>query len=162
MIINNNFVIDELHFKDASSLNRLMVANADRFQSFFPKTLNQNLTLADSEAYIFRKQDEIQSKTEFTYALRVKKKGAVAGLIILKALDWDKEQGELAYCIDIKHEGKGWMTQTVNQVSNYAFADLRLRTLQIIVHKTNIGRCKGFQECFLPCITTLFSYSNTS
>jgi len=141
------FVTDLLMLKDASSLCMLMVSNKDRFQRFFPKTMGQNLTIADSEAFIVRKQREMQSRSEYTYAIREAVNGCVVGLIILKELDWTKKQGELAYCIDSHYEGKGWVTKTVREISSHAFNDLGLKTLQIIAHKSNKGSIKVAEKC---------------
>ena len=50
--------------------------------------------------------------------------------------------GELAYCIGTNFEGKGLITKTVNAISNFAYTELDLKTLQIIAHKTNLGSIK--------------------
>ncbi|MGB5819957.1 MAG: GNAT family protein [Saonia sp.] len=147
MIKRTEFNIAELTQKDALSLSTLMVSNAERFRRFFPLTLAQNLTVADSEAYILKKQGEIKSKTEFTFAIKEKEFRTLVGLVILKELDWTKKQGELAYCIDQKHEGKGWMTHSVDQISKHTFNELGLQTLQIIAHKSNIGSIKVAEKC---------------
>jgi len=131
------FKIEPLMIEDAASLCDLMVSNSDRFQRYLPKTLAQNGTPTDSEAYIQRKNWEADEKDEFTFAIKDKISGNVAGLIILKDLDWVKKQGELAYCIDKNWEGQGVMTQVVKSISAYAFSELQLKTLHIIVHRHN-------------------------
>ena len=61
------------------------------------------------------------------------------GLIYIKELDWQKGQGEFAYCMDINVQNKGYMTTVVQLLSDYAFDQLKLKVLQIIVHNDNIG-----------------------
>ena len=54
----------------------------------------------------------------------------MAGLIILKAIDWDRKKGEFAYCIGKKFEGKGFMSEAIQATSTFAFQKLNLKKLQ--------------------------------
>lgn len=137
-----SFHIALLDEKDAKSLNELMVSNAKRFKRYFPKTLSGNLTLKDSKLYINTKTAELESNFGFTFAIKEKATDAVAGLIIIKKIDFEIRQAELAYGIGAKHEGKGLITFAVKEISNFAFNELNLNTLQIVSHKTNLGSIK--------------------
>ncbi|TRX00352.1 GNAT family N-acetyltransferase [Flavobacterium gawalongense] len=141
------FQIVPLKPEDAVSLNELMVSNTERFKRFFPKTLSNNLTIEASESYISNKSKEIQSNSEFTFAIKDNETQNIAGLIIIKKLNWETKQGEFAYCIGSKYEGKGLTTFAVKEISNYAFNNLKLKTLQIISHKTNFGSIKVAENC---------------
>ncbi len=145
--MKNGLQIAELVLEDAASLSSLMVANTERFRRFFPKTLAQNMTVNDSRDFILKKKKEIKANEEYTWAIGVTNRNFVAGLIILKELDWIKKQGELAYCIGLEYEGQGWVTKTVTEISNYAFNTLGLKILQIIVHKDNKGSVKVARKC---------------
>ncbi len=147
MIITHHFEIDELKPSDASCLNRLMVSNTARFKDFFPRTLNQNLTCKASKDYIALKIIENHAKVELTYAIRNKLDQKVIGLIILKEIDWKKYRAELAYCIDLEFEGRGWMTQAIAKYSKFAIDNLGMNTLRIIVHHTNKGSIRIAQKC---------------
>lgn len=137
-----NFIIDQLRTTDSHQLHQFMVENNERFQRYFPRTLSGNETLEKTTAYIAIKNKEITEKSNFTLAIRNKENQHVVGLIILKNIDWDKKQGELAYCIDGAHEGKGLTSFAVKEITRFAFAELGLKTLQIIIYKTNFGSVK--------------------
>mgnify|MGYP003585602768 FL=1 len=62
--------------------------------------------------------------------------------MILKKIDWDKKQGEFAYCIGSQFEGKGLTSFALAEMTKFAFDDLGLKTLQIMAHKTNLGSIK--------------------
>lgn len=157
MYKTEDFQITILTLKDAVSLHQLMLSNTERFKRYFPKTLAKNLTLEASESYVLLKHQEIQSKSEFTYAIKENVTGNIAGLVIIKKLDWETKQGEFAYCIGLEYQGKGWMTEAVRQISNYAFNELQLKTLQIISHKTNLGSIKVAENCGFLWTKTLIS-----
>ncbi|MEK6152718.1 GNAT family N-acetyltransferase [Flavobacteriaceae bacterium 3-367] len=133
------FTLDPLQQEDAASLSLLMVSNAERFERFFPRTLAQNTSTSDSLTFIQTKKVEARTKKEFTFALRDSGNNTIAGLVIIKELNWTKKQGELAYCIGQRYEGRGWMTQAVGRLSRLAVSEWGLKTLQIIVHAENVA-----------------------
>lgn len=146
-MIAEDFIIDNLNPTDANQLHQFMVDNTEKFRPFFPLTLSSNATLEKSIEYIALKEKEIQEKSNFTFAIREKSIQNIAGLIIIKKTDWAKKQAEFAYCIGSQYEGKGLTTLAVKEISNYAFHQLNLKTLQIIAHKTNIGSIKVAEKC---------------
>lgn len=137
-----NFFINPLNSTDANQLNGFIVDNKERLKYYFPKTLSENSTLQKTKEYIDLKSKEIQQKTNFTFAIRSKNNNEIAGLIIIKKIDWTINQGEIAYCIGQKFEGKGITSFAVAEITKFAFDELKLNTLQIIAHKTNLGSVK--------------------
>lgn len=133
--INSLFTLEPLTTVDASALHALLASNKKELHRFFPITLSQNETVQDSENYILNKSEQIKLKTEFTFA--VKTNNTVVGLLILKNLNWELKRGEIAYCIDKNYQGRGWVTQGVKEITAFAFNDLGLKCLEIIVSKQN-------------------------
>lgn len=147
MIIIENIHIDKLKRIDANQLHLFMIENRERFTTFFPVTLSANSTIEKSIAYIENKEREIQQKVNFTFAIREIDTQEIIGLIIIKKIDWANRIGELAYCIGHDFEGKGLITKAIKAISNYAFNELQLETLQIISYKTNFGSIKVAENC---------------
>jgi ribosomal-protein-alanine N-acetyltransferase len=137
-----NFTINPLNTADSNQLHQFIMDNSERLKFYFPVTLSNNATLEKSIEYITIKNKEIAEKTNFTYAIRDKNNQKIAGLIIIKKIDWDKNQGEFAYCIGSQFEGKGLTSFAVKEMTKFAFEDLGLKTLQIISHKTNLRSVK--------------------
>ena len=137
-----NYIVDKLQPIDSNQLYQFMLDNKERLNLFFPVTLEMNSSLEKTQEYISIKNKEIVEKTNFTFAIRDKNNQEIVGLIIIKKIDWDKNQGELAYCIGSEIEGKGVTSFAVKKMSNFAFENLGLKTLQIIAHKTNLGSVK--------------------
>jgi len=131
--------IEPIHEKHAWRLCDFCTSNIDRLKRFFPKTLEQNLTPDLSKYFVEQKVKEFHAKEEFLFVLKEKEQHTLVGLIYVKELDWNKKQAELAYAMSYQEEGKGYMTETVQKVSEWVFKELALETLQIIVHKSNIG-----------------------
>ena len=142
MIEKSDFIINPLNSNDAFQLHKFMIDNSERLKYYFPVTLSYNDTLEKSIKYIAIKNKEIEEKTNFTFAIRNNKNHQIAGLIIIKKIDWDKKQGEFAYCIGLQFEAKGLTSFAVKEMAKFAFEDLGLRILQIISHKTSLGSIK--------------------
>ena len=137
-----NFIINSIISDDAKQLHQFISDNNKRLQLYFPVTLSSNATLEKTIEYIVIKNKEIAEKVNFTFVIRDKNNQQIAGLIIIKKIDWNKNQGELAYCIGSEYEGKGLTSFAVKEMSQFAFEDLGLKTLRIISHKTNFGSIK--------------------
>jgi len=134
-----DFYLEAIHEKYAWRLCDFCTINNTRLQRFFPKTLEQNSTPDLSKYFVERKLKEFNAKEEFLFVLKEKENHTLIGLIYLKELDWEKKQGELAYAIGYQVEGKGYMTETVKVISDWAFNEHKLKILQIIVHIENKG-----------------------
>ncbi len=143
----DQIIMSQIALSDAAELCTLMTSNAARFLRFFPKTLQQNSTVEDSKKFILKKRKEQQAKQEYTFLLKEPSTNKIMGLLILKEINWMTKQGELAFCIDHTFEGKGFTTRAVQYLSDYAFRELELKTLQIIVHKSNIGSIRVAEKC---------------
>jgi len=140
MLQFDSYTIEKISSKDAFEINDLMTKNSIRFKRYFPSTLAQNLTVVLAKEFALKKEVEFAKKKEFLFTVRAKDQ--VISLIYIKELDWDKKQGEFAYCIDREYTGKGIVTNAVRKLSKYAFAELGLEALQIIVHKDNLPSVK--------------------
>ncbi|WP_422082609.1 GNAT family N-acetyltransferase [Ulvibacterium sp.] len=151
----DHYYIEPIQEKDSWKLCDFVVSNAERLKRYFPKTLEQNLTPDLSRYFVEKKVKQFMAKEELLFKLKHKEHRTIIGLVYIKEVDYNKRQAELAYCIGYQFEGKGWMSQTVEALSNYAFEVLELETLQIIVHRPNTGSIRVAEKCGYQWRTTL-------
>lgn len=147
MIHFDAFNIDFLKTDDAKNLSEMMVSNSERFKRYFPITLSKNISLEASKKYILEKNIEIQNNSEFTFAIKNIFSNKIAGVIIIKEINWEMKQGEFAYCVDFNSENKGLMSKAIYNLTKYVFEIIGLEKLQIIVHKENVGSLKVAKKC---------------
>ena len=157
MITIGDFHISPIKIEDAWKICNFAISNEDRLGLYFPKTLEQNLTPTLSKAFVELKVKQFNLKDEFLFTIKPHQLNEVAGLVYIKELDWEKKQGEFAYAIGYPFEGKGITSNAVKALSQYAFNDLKLRTLQIMAHKTNIGSFKVAENCGFKWVKTLIN-----
>jgi ribosomal-protein-alanine N-acetyltransferase len=151
----HEFFVCPITPKDSWSLCDFVVRNQDRMAIYFPKTMSANLTPDLSNRFAAIKSKEFHQKEEFLYTVKPKDSRKIIGVIYLKELGWETGQGELAYCIDYQHEGKGVTSCLVRKLSEYAFENLQLKTLQIITHKTNLSSVRVAEKSNFTWIKTL-------
>ncbi len=132
------FEISPIHEGDAWKICDFAIANTDRLKRFFPVTLSQNLNPTLSKLYVQNRLKAFQNKETFVFTVKDSETRKLAGLVILKNLDWNTKQGEFAYAIDYNFSGQGLMSKAVKLLSKFAFDSLKLERLQIIVHKENV------------------------
>ncbi|WP_298532440.1 GNAT family protein [uncultured Algibacter sp.] len=150
-----SYYISPIHPKDGWSVCNFAVANEDRLKRYFPKTLEQNLTPDLSNIFVEKKVKQFSTKEEFLFTIKQNESHNIVGLVYIKEVDKAKKQGEFAYAIDYTVEGKGLMTKSIEALSDYAFESIGLETLQIIVHKSNIGSLKVAEKNNFTWIATL-------
>lgn len=138
----DSFIINPIQIQDAWAICDFVVSNEDRLKRYFPKTLEQNLTPDLSKLFVEQKVNQFQNKKEFLFTLKEKETKCLVGLIYLKKLEWSVKEGEFAYCIGYPFERQKIISKAIKLLSDYAFKDLNLKTLQIIVHKDNIASIK--------------------
>lgn len=139
--------VEAIQEKDAWRICDFMVSNSERFKRYFPKTLKQNLNPTLSKIFVDEKFRAFNDKKEFLFTLKEKEDRTIIGLVYLKKLDWNKKEGELAYCIGYQYERKGITTKTIRYISNWAFEKMGLKTLKIITHKSNLPSVAVAEKC---------------
>ena len=152
---NEDFVVHRIHAKDGWSLCDFIVSNEHRLTEFFPKTRAANLTPDLSKRFAEIKSKQFDKKEEFLFVLKPEDSRRIIGMIYIKELNWETEQGEFAYCIDYNYEGQGMTTALVSRLSEYAFESLGLKTLQIIAHKSNISSVRVAEKSNFTWVKTL-------
>ena len=141
-MIKNNFKIDSLNPSDAINFHQFITNNYEHLKYYFPKTLADNSTFEKTKEYLVLKQKERLEKSNFLFLIREIDTDKIAGLIIIKKIDWSINQAELAYCVGSEFEGKGVTSFAVAEIIKFCFAELHLKILQIIAHKSNFASCK--------------------
>lgn len=123
--------------KDAWPLCDFVVANADRLRDYFPETLKANLNPTLSKLFVTKKVKQFLNREELLFTIRKIDERQIIGLLYVKNILPEKKQAEIAYCIGYQFEGLGIITQATKLIPKWAFDNLRLKTLQLIIHKEN-------------------------
>ena len=146
-LANGTFEITPIHEKYAWRICDFVTINTSRLKTYFPRTLTENLTPDLSQLFVDKKIKDFKNKNEFLFVIKNTIDRTVAGLLFVKNLDYTKKEAELAYCIGYQHEGVGITTMAVKEITNWAFEELGLKTLRIIVHRKNPASIRIAEKC---------------
>ncbi len=133
-----NYSVSPIQEKDAWRLCDFVVSNSERLKAYFPKTLAQNLTPTLSELFVRKKTKAFLQGEEFLFTIKENSGRTIIGLVYIKDLAKDLEQGEMAYCISYRYEGKGIMGKAIKELVSWSF-NYGLKKLQIVVHDSNLA-----------------------
>ncbi|WP_429842239.1 GNAT family N-acetyltransferase [Brevibacillus sp. FIR094] len=138
-----NIYVRLVQEEDAQSLLALEVRNRDFFQNFTGTREEAFYTL---EGQIDRIKSSMALKEEdrgYVFVIAEKGQDEIIGEVILSEVVRDNLQScWIGYFLDKEHNGKGYMTEAVRLVVDYAFETLGLHRLEAGVMPHNIGSIK--------------------
>jgi RimJ/RimL family protein N-acetyltransferase len=91
----------------------------------------------EAENYLRRIHEGFDGKSLFQWGVERKEDGRVIGTCTLFHLDPANAKAELGYALASAHWGKGYMTEALTALLDFAFATLRLRRLEADVDPRN-------------------------
>jgi len=157
MLQSEVFYITPISIVDTVGIHQLVLENTEEFKVYLPVTTAQNTTLEDSKTFVENKINKFLDKEQFLFVIKEKVSDTVSGLVYIKDLDWNKLQAEFGYCLTAKKHGQGWMTKTIQLLSEYAFEILGLKSMVIKVYKNNVGSVKVAEKCGFKWKETLLN-----
>ncbi|GAB1533237.1 MULTISPECIES: GNAT family N-acetyltransferase [Brevibacillus] len=141
--IGENIYVRLVQESDAQSLLALELRNRDFFQNFTGTREEAFYTL---EGQIDRIKSAMALKEEDRgYAFVIAKKGQdeiIGEVILSEVVRVNLQSCWIGYFLDKEHNGKGYMTEAVKLVVDYAFDTLGLHRLEAGVMPHNIGSIK--------------------
>ncbi len=114
-------------------------------------------TVEESEEFARRGRIKFMSREELPFLIFLKKSSTHIGNMGLHDIDWNVPRFEIGYWLHSAHNGKGYMTEAVGAITNFAFTMLNATRVQIRTDDDNersyrVAERAGFQlECVRRC-----------
>ncbi|WP_214827611.1 GNAT family N-acetyltransferase [Exiguobacterium sp. s26] len=96
-------------------------------------------TLSETEANLQRAQELYGTGESFRYLIFLRETGTFVGTVSLFGIDWDVPKAEIGYWLDSTHTGRGYMTEAVEAVVRFGFAQFDFKRIKIRCESTNEG-----------------------
>ncbi|MDX1271448.1 GNAT family N-acetyltransferase [Bizionia paragorgiae] len=151
----DDYHIDRVEAYDAPQIHHLLASNYEHFETYFPKTLAENLTEELSETFVKKKIDAFNNQEEFLFTIKKTITGAIVGLVFIKDLDWTIQKGEFGYGIAKDFQNKGIASKAIQNLTAYAFKTLNLKILIAIIYKDNSASIKVVEHSGFTWTRTL-------
>ncbi len=138
----DHYTFQEFDPKKGDLFFQLIDQNRSQLEDFFPGTLSENLSLADTQNYCESVVRKITAKSYFPYTIEDDRTGQLIGLVDVKNINWKIPKGELGYFIDQNYAGKGITSKALGLLVDYLVMTYGFKKLLCRVNEENIGSIK--------------------
>lgn len=118
--------------------NREIIRNVTHLP--YPYTINHAKSWVEKSLRLARK------RKEFHFGIINADSGQLIGMIGLRMVDFKNKNAEVGFWLGKKYWNKGYTTEAVRLIMQYAFNDLRLQRLYAIVLSLNIGSVRVLEK----------------
>jgi ribosomal-protein-serine acetyltransferase len=131
----SQFVTDRLLIRipypgDGKVVYEAIQASINEFKNWLP-FVQKEQSEQNTEANIREAHLRFLKREDLRLLIFLKESSQFIGSSGLHNPNWDVPKFEIGYWIDTRYSGKGYMTEAVQGISNYAFNELKARRLEI-------------------------------
>ncbi|MCM3784981.1 GNAT family N-acetyltransferase [Neobacillus mesonae] len=106
-------------------------------------------TLSESETQIRQSAVHFAERKDLQLLLFLKETGKLIGSSGLHRINWDARRFEIGYWIHSAHTGKGYVTEAVHAITNFAVEELKANRIEIRcdalnTNSANVAKRAGF------------------
>lgn len=146
ILITSRTVIRRFKEQDGKPLYDLIQNNRERFEDRF-LTLAQIHSAEEATLFIHQKLSEWYAQTRFSFAVWDTDSANIIGYIELNNIDWTIPKAEGILFIDRQFEGQGIMSEVVTTVLSFAFEQIQLKKVSLIIASDNYAAQRLARKC---------------
>jgi len=147
LIQGSNITIKLVDASDAQALLALHMKNKDFFQAFSTTRDERFYTYQGQVDRILNTMESQKDGKKYLFLIHSRHTGELIGEVMLyQVVRENLESCGIGYTLDQDQNGKGYMTEAVKLVVNYAFTELKLHRIEAGVMPHNTGSIKVMQK----------------
>ncbi|MFC4099102.1 GNAT family N-acetyltransferase [Paenibacillus xanthanilyticus] len=132
---------------DAAALAAMYARNRAFFEQFSPANPDTYYTAEHQREIIVQRGSDREADRRYAFVVCLAENGDVIGSVDLSFITRGALQsGMIGYSLDQLHNGKGYMTEAVEQVVRYAFEELKLHRITGEVSPRNPGSIRVLEK----------------
>ncbi|MEH7333874.1 GNAT family protein [Neobacillus drentensis] len=146
MLIAENICIRPFSTEDAEDLLGLLLENRSFFEKFSMERKEEFYTLDSQIRRIKQYEEDRQNDLAYNYGI-FKNDGTLIGTInLFQVWRFSLQSAFIGYFLDKKQNGKGYTTEAVQLLVDYAFNELKLHRIEAGVMPHNIGSIRVLEK----------------
>lgn len=135
------FYTERLHIRipnpgDGKVVHEAIQASREELKPWMPFAQKEQ-TVEELEANIREAHAQFLKREDLRLHIFHKETGEFIGSSGLHRMNWDVPKFEIGYWIDTRHSGKGYMSEAVQGITDFAFRELKARRVEIRVDSRN-------------------------
>ena len=147
LLEGNSCYLRILTEEDASIFTQLLIANKEYWSIFEPRHEGSYFTVAVQREKIRESLYQMRDRREYNFGIFDAASSKLIGHISLYGLKrLPFSSGFVGYSIDELETGKGFGTEAVSLVTNFAFSKLALHRVEAYVSPRNVGSIKVLEK----------------
>jgi ribosomal-protein-alanine N-acetyltransferase len=132
---------------DAAELTALYIRNREFFEMFSPSTIEEFYTEEYQRQAIAKGRGERMEDRKYSFVVCLKEDDRLIGTVGLSFIARGPLQScMIGYSLDQGHNGKGYMTEAVEQVVRYAFDELKFHRITGEASPRNPGSIRVLEK----------------
>ncbi len=120
---------------DGEEAHAAIVDSAERLRIWIPWA-KPTMTVQEEEARARQRRIQFLNREELHFYMFLKGQNTLVGMCALHSMDWDVPRFEIGYWVRTGYEGQGYVTETVEGLTEYAWK-LGARRIEITVDSRN-------------------------
>lgn len=146
MLIGSSIYIRPLQINDAESILNLQIENRDFFEKFSMLRGEDYYTLESQTKMIKDRTDKMKNDEEYYFGIFHKSDELIGTIQLFQVYRDSLQSAFIGYFLDKKHNGKGYTTEAVKLIVDYAFNNLHLHRIEAGVMPHNIGSIRVLEK----------------
>lgn len=122
---------------DGAALNAGVIESLTELRPWMPWAM-QAPTLADSEEYVRRAAVKYAAREDLPLLIWHKASGVLIGGSGMHNIDWEVPAVEIGYWVRTSHVGQGYITETVQAITHFAFTVIGAHRVEIRCDERNV------------------------
>ncbi len=134
---------------DAAALHEALTESIEQLRRhlWFLPWVAQEQTLASAEARCRTAQANFLIRADLPYLAFTRDTGRLVGSIGLHRTDWTEPKTEVGYWIRTSEVGKGYASEGVNALVDWALSELRAIRVELVTLERNLGSRAVAEKC---------------
>ncbi|TVY04323.1 GNAT family N-acetyltransferase [Cohnella terricola] len=147
MIKDNNIYIRPLNIEDSLEILRLETENREFFEMFSMTRSNDFYTMENQIKRITKNQESMLKDQEYNFGIFTNNIDKLIGTInLFQVIRGSLQNAFIGYFLDKSSNGKGYATESVKLVVDYAFNELMLHRIEAGVMLHNIASMRVLEK----------------
>jgi len=141
--------IRSFKIEDAPQLHEALVESIVELREYlwFLPWLAEKQTLASAEARCLAAKTNFSQRSDFAYLAFEKSSDHLVASVGLHRTDWSIPKTEIGFWVRSSETGKGYATECVNELSNWALQKLCASRVELITSELNLGSRAVAEAC---------------
>ncbi|WP_145949092.1 GNAT family N-acetyltransferase [Paenibacillus sp. Y412MC10] len=147
MLTGKSVYLRPLMTQDAEESLRLQVENRAFFEQFSMPRDPDYYTLEGQQARILAQAESREQDLEYSFGVfRLEGDRLIGSINLFQVLRGGLQSAFIGYFLDRAENGKGYMTEAVRLMVDYAFTELRLHRIEAGVMPRNLGSIRVLEK----------------